>query len=155
MTAPSAQATAPVQWLIQPAPVRTLSIPIARLLVSLYFGASRPGPTTAQEACWLDTGAPLSVVPFHVHNQRLVRQPLSGIQTTWSGQTCDLGRIDFWLAIDQPPYLRGPLSLLAKFARSDPPGPPVPILLGLEFFLTHQAELILLLPPQQSVIRLP
>ena len=55
----------------------------------------------------------------------------------------------------QPPYLRGPLSLLAKFARSDPPGPPVPVLLGLEFFLTHQAEFTLLLPPQHGIIRLP
>jgi hypothetical protein len=59
-----------------------------------------------------------------------------------------------WLATDQSSSLRGPLPLLAKFAQSDP-GPPVPVLLGLEFFLTHQAELTLLLPPQHSFIRLP
>jgi hypothetical protein len=47
------------------------------------------------------------------------------------------------------------MSLLAKFAHSDPPGPPVPVLLGLEFFLTHQAELNVLLPPQHGIIRLP
>lgn len=155
MTSSSAPVTTPVDWLIQLAPLRALSIPLARLLVPLYFGASPLGPLTAKEACWLDTGAPLSVVPFHVHNQRLLWQLLPSIQTTWAGQTCDLGRVDIWLPTDQPPHVRGPLSLLAKFARSDPPGPPVPVLLGLEFFLTHQAELTLLPPPQQSVIRLP
>lgn len=155
MASPSTSTTSPVEWFIQPAPVRALSVPVARLLVPLYLGSSPPGPSTAKETCWLDTGAPLSVVPFHVHNQRLAWQRIPGIQTTWSGQSCDLGRIDFWLTIDQPPSLRGPMALLAKFPRSDPPGSPVPVLLGLKFFLSHQAELTLLLPPQQGVIRLP
>ena len=154
MTSPSAPATTPVEWLIQPVAVGGLTLPVARLLVPLYFGVPPLGPTTATEICWLDTGAPLSVVPFHVHNQRLPWQALPGIRTTWSGQACDLGRMDIWLPTEQPPHIRGPLSLLAKFARSDPPGPPVPVLLGLEFFLTHQAELTLLLPPQHGVIRL-
>jgi hypothetical protein len=155
MASPSAPTTTPVEWLIQLAPVRALSFPLARLLVPLYFGTSAPGPETAKEACWLDTGAPLSVVPFHVHNQRLVWQPIPGITSTWSGQPCDLGRIDCWLAIDQPPYRRGALSLLAKFARRDPPGPPVPVLLGLEFLLTYQAEFQLFLPPRNGSILLP
>jgi hypothetical protein len=60
-----------------------------------------------------------------------------------------------WLATDPSSSLRGPLPLLAKFARSDPPGPPGPVLLGLEFFLTHQAELTLPPPPQHGSIRLP
>jgi hypothetical protein len=47
------------------------------------------------------------------------------------------------------------MSLLAKFAPSDPPGDPVPVLLGLEFFLAHQAEFNLRLPPQHGVIFLP
>jgi hypothetical protein len=57
------------------------------------------------------------VVPFHVHDQRLAWQVIPGIKVTWAGQPCDLGRIDAWLAIQQPPYLRGLLALLAKFAR--------------------------------------
>jgi hypothetical protein len=57
--------------------------------------------------------------------------------------------------MDQPPSGRGPLSLLAKFARSDPPGDPVPVLLGLEFFLAHLAEFQLFLPPQDGRILLP
>ena len=155
MASPSTRATSPVEWHIQPANFQSLSFPVARLVVYLYFGTSPPGPQSARETCWLDTAAPLSIVPFHVHNRRLAWQPLPGIKTTWSGQRCDLGRLDFWLPTDQPPYLRGPMSLLAKFAHSDPPGPPVPVLLGLEFFLTHQAEFNLQLPPQHGVILLP
>jgi len=94
-------------------------------------------------------------VPFNVHHQRLVWQAIPGVTTSWSDQPCDLGRIDLWLPTDQPPFLRGPLSLLAKFPRSDPPGPLAPILLGLEFFLTHQAEFAMLLPPQQARILWP
>jgi hypothetical protein len=155
MASPATRTTTTVEWRIQPAAVQGVSFPIARLVAYLFFSTSTPDPRTARETCWLDTGAPLSVVPFHVHHQRLVWQPVGGITTTWSGQPCDLGRIDFWLATHQPPFLRGPLSLLAKFARSDPPGQPVPVLLGLEFLLAHQAELNLPPPPQQGVIVLP
>jgi hypothetical protein len=155
MTSPTVQARAPVEWLIQPVALRSISFPVARLVVSLYFGTESPGPETAKEACWLDTGAPLSVVPFHIHHQRLVWQPIPGVRTSWAGQPCDLGRMDFWLGTDQPPFLCGPMSLLAKFARNDPPGPMVPVLLGLEFFLAHQAEFQLPLPPRDGSILLP
>jgi hypothetical protein len=155
MASPLVQARTPVEWLIQSVALRAITFPLGRLVVQLYFGTERPGPETAQEPCWLDTGAPLSVVPFHLHHQRLVWQPIPGVRTSWSGQPCDLGRIDFWLPTDQPPYLRGPLSLLAKFAKSDPPGPPERILLGLEFFLSHGAELQLPLPPRDGSILLP
>jgi hypothetical protein len=67
----------------------------------------------AEDLCWLDTGAPLSVVPYYVHHQRLTWQPVPGIKTTWVGLACDLGRIDVWFATSTPPYLRGPFSLLA------------------------------------------
>jgi hypothetical protein len=154
MASPPAQARTPVEWWIQPAPVRARSFPLARLVVPLYFGTSPPTPETAREPCWLDTGAPLSIVPFYVHHHRLVWQPIPGVRTSWSGQPCDLGHIDFWLATDQPPYVRGPMSLLAKFARCDPTGPPVPVLLGLEFFLAQQAELQLFLPPRDGSILL-
>jgi hypothetical protein len=45
--------------------------------------------------------------------------------------------------------------LLAKFPKSDPPGDPVPALLGLEFLLAYQAEFHLPLPPQDGALRLP
>jgi hypothetical protein len=93
-------------------------------------------------------------VPFHIHSQGLAWQDL-GVNTTWSGQPSSLGRIEVWLPTAQPPYLRGPLSLLAKFPQSDPPGPPVPILLGLEFLLAYQTELHLPCPPQQGALVLP
>jgi hypothetical protein len=155
MSSVSVGARTPVEWLIRVVSLRALSLPVARLVLQLYFGTEPPGPETAQEPCWLDTGAPLSVVPFHLHHQRLVWRPIPGVTTSWAGQPCDLGQIDFWLPTDQPPLVRGPLSLLAKFARSDPPGPPDRILLGLEFFLTHGAELQLPLPPRDGSILLP
>lgn len=155
MAPPRAQATAPVDWSILSLSVSQLTLPVARLKVPLYLGAPPPGPESPRDLCWLDTGAPLSVVPFHVHAQRLSWQPIPGIRITWAGQPCDLGRIDVWLTTEQPPYLRGPFSLLAKFAQSDPPGDLMPVLLGLEFFLAHRAEFTMLLPPQHSVISLP
>jgi hypothetical protein len=155
MTSPSVPATAKVEWFLQPITLSGLTFSIARLKVRLYLASVSPGPAAHPWQALLDTGAPLSVIPFHIQQKGLHWQPIPGINATWSGQPCDLGRLDVWLATDQPPYLRGPLSLLAKFARSDPPGPPVPVLLGLEFFLTHQAELTLPPPPQHGVIRLP
>jgi hypothetical protein len=131
------------------------SCPVARLIVPLYFGTARPDPLLAKEECWLDTGVPLSVVPFHVHHGRLFWQVIPGIQTTWAGQPCRLGRTDLWLPTTQPPYLRGPLTSLARFPLSDPPGDPASVLLGLEFSLAHQAEFQLLLPARDSVIWLP
>lgn len=154
MASPLATATSAVDWLIQLVSLRNLTFPVARLKVPLCLGKPPAGPQSPRDLCWLDTGAPISVVPFHVHHQRLSWQSIPGIKTTWAGQPCDLGRIDIWLQTEQPPYRRGPFALLAKFPRSDPPGDLVPVLLGLEFFLTHQAEFMLLPPPQRSVIRL-
>lgn len=150
----SSATTTAIAWSIRTIALRSLRFPSARLGFRFYGRTSLPAQHVTSVDCWLDTGAPLTVIPFHVHNQRLLWQSLPGLTTTWMGQRCDLGRVDVWLPTEQPPHVRGPLSLLAKFARSDPPGPPVPVLLGLEFFLTHQAELTLLLPPQHGVIRL-
>lgn len=155
MVSPPVPAAVKVEWDLLPITLSGLTFSIARLKVGLYLASALPGLAARPWEAWLDTGAPLSVIPFHIQQKGLRWQPISGIKATWSGQPCDLGRLDVWLPTDQPPNLRGPLSLLAKFARSDPPGPPVPVLLGLEFFLTHQAEFSLLLPPQHGVIRLP
>lgn len=155
MASPLASATSAVDWLIQQVSLKNLTFPVARLEAPIFFGTPPPGPRSPWDLCWLDTGAPLSVVPFHVHHQRLTWQPILGTRTTWAGQPCDLGRIDVWLQTVQPPNLRGPFALLAKFPQSDPPGDLAPVLLGLEFFLANQAEFTLLLPPQRSLIRLP
>jgi hypothetical protein len=143
-----------VDWSILQVTLKNLTLPVGRLKVPLYLGAAPSSPGSPHDLCWLDTGAPLSVVPFHVHNQRLTWQAIPGISLTWAGQPCDRGRIDAWLTTEQPPYLRGPFALLAKFARSDPPGDLMPVLLGLEFFLSHRAEFTMLLPPQHGVISL-
>lgn len=128
---------------------------MARLSFQLLARTILPARQVTSVDCWLDTGAPVSVIPFHVHDRRLLWQPVPGISTTWAGQRCVLGCVDVWLPTEQPPHIRGPFSLLAKFVQSDPPGAPVPLLLGLEFFLTHQAEFHMLLPPQHGLIQLP
>ena len=151
---PSPTTTA-VPWSIRTISVGKGTFPVARLSMQLYCRTVLPARHVTSADGWIDTGAPLSVIPFHVHHQRLLWQPLAGIRTTWAGQRCDVGRVEIWLPTEEPPFLRGPLSLLAKFPNQDPPGDPVPILLGLEFFLTHHAEFSLLLPPQHSGIRLP
>ena len=156
MTSPSMRATTPVKWSIHPVSLNTISFPVARLVVPLFFGTDPPEHESFKEPCWLDTGAPaLRGAIFQVHHANLVWQPIPGVQTSWSGRPCDLGHIDFWVATDQPPYLRGPMSLLAKFPRSDPPGPLVPVLLGLEFFQGHRAELQLPLAPGDGSIVFP
>jgi hypothetical protein len=155
MSSSPARATSQVEWLSHSVHVGALTLTVARLRVHLYLAAAVTGTPSVTRPAWVDTGAPLSVVPRYVHRQGLLWQSLPGIHATWSGQRCDLGRIDIWLPTDQPSYLRGPFSLLAKFPRSDPPGDPVPILLGLGFFLTHQAELHLPLPPRDGQILIP
>jgi hypothetical protein len=144
-----------VDWSIAHLSISNFAFPIARLEVPVYLGMPPASPHSPRDLCWLDTGAPISVVPFYVHHQRLSWQPLPGVRTTWVGQPCDVGRIDVWLPTSRSPFLRGPFSLLAKFPHNDPPGDLLPVLLGLEFFLTHQLQFQMLLPPQQALIRLP
>jgi hypothetical protein len=155
MAATPSSASTAVAWSIQTITVGGLIFPAARLTFQIYGRTVLPARRVTSLDCWVDTGAPWTVIPFHVHHQRLLWQPIAGMVTTWAGQRCDLGRVDVWLATQQPPSIRGPFSLLAKFARSDPPGPPVPVLLGLEFFLAHQAEFHLLPPPRHGSILLP
>jgi hypothetical protein len=154
MAPPSGHDT-PVDWSILQISLSNLVLPVARLKVPLFLGTPPPGPESPRDLCWLDTGAPVSIVPFHVHHERLAWQPIPGIKTSWAGQPCELGRIDVWFATEQPPYLQGPFSLLAKFPQSDPPGDLVPVLLGLEFFLSNHAQFTMLLPPQRGLIALP
>jgi hypothetical protein len=146
----------PIEWLIQPFTRGGITFPVARLRVRLFFRTQLPGVPVIREQCWLDSGAPLCVVPREVQlRDALLWQPIPGVQVSWGGQPCDLGRIDFWLPTQQPPYLRGPLSMLAKFARADPPGSQPPILLGLEFFLALHAAMLIVPPPQQGTLSVP
>lgn len=156
MSTPAPGTRTLIHWSLQHITVANFQLTIARLPINLLFRSHGPGAPKLPGLCWLDSGAPLSVVPFYLHrNNRLAWQPISGIRTTWSGQPCDLGFIDVWLPTQQPPFFRGPLSVLAKFPRSDPPGPPIPALLGLNFILAHQAELSLLPPPRHGSLLVP
>src|SRR5216683_6329651 len=94
MAWPLAPSTCRVDWWIQPITIGTITIAAARLKVPLYLGNAPPLPSTPRDLCWLDTGAPLSVVPFHVHFHRVRWQPITGISASWAGQSCDLGYVD-------------------------------------------------------------
>jgi hypothetical protein len=155
MAAPFSGTTSSITWSISKLQVGNVTIPSARLEVEIFLPTLLPGLQIIAEQAWLDTGAPLSVIPFHVHNQRIAWKPIPGMQVSWAGQPCDVGTVDLWLPTDQPPSPRGPFTILAKFPHNNPPGKPVPVLLGLEFFLALQAGMSLLPPPQQSVIQLP
>ncbi len=144
-----------LQWFVRTIRLGGLSVPIARLRTQVYLPPLRKGAPPVLEWGWLDTGAPLSVIPFDVHRQGLIWRPLAGVRTTWSGQPCDVGHIDIWLSDLVSSSLRGPLSILAKFPQRDPPGDPIPILLGLEFVIAHQTDLALPPPPQPGILRIP
>lgn len=155
MRSPSARATSTVEWAIQPVSVGGLT-----------FAVAPPGGEPVPRRR-LDGSAEPDAIGLVGHRgtgvghsvsrpaKGLRWRSLPGVRTSWSGQRCDLGHIDVWLPTDQPPHRRGPLSLLAKFPQSDPPGDDVSVLLGLDFFLTRQAEFQLLLPPQDGRILLP
>ena len=151
MALKSPQAT-PIEWSIQDLVVGGRSIPIARLLVSVYFRTILGHRAGLQQA-WLDTAAPLSVIPFRLHRM-IMWQPL-GLEAIWAGQPFDLGTLDIWLPTRQPSTVLGPFSIVAKFPHRDSLAAPVPSLLGLEFLLTHQAHLGLAPPPTGGLIRLP
>jgi hypothetical protein len=72
-----------------------------------------PGRPLVSEWCWIDLGAPLTVVPFHVHQGRLAWQPLPHVATTWLGQPCAVGEIDLWLLVQESAAPRGPFTVLA------------------------------------------
>jgi hypothetical protein len=145
--------TIPITWATRAIQVGGMPLSIARLELPLYC-ASRLSNKPFKTDCWLDTCAPLSVVPFRIHSVGLNWTTL-GIHAMWLGQHCVLGRMPVWFSTSQGTTLRGPFSLLAKFGQSDPSGSPVPILLGLEFLLSHGADVVLPPPPTPGTLTLP
>ena len=118
---PSAVATRTnVEWTIQHIQLAGSAVPIARLRTRIYLQVIGRDQAALEERCWLDTGAPISVVPFHVHSQGIAWQRIAGVRTIWAGQPCSLGHVAIWLRDTATLTLRGPLALLAKFPDSDP-----------------------------------
>jgi hypothetical protein len=151
---PPAPSTIELEWLVHTVRIAHLAVPIARLRSEICIEAATPAQARIRKRCWLDTGAPISVIPFYIQSQGLVWKPLPGLQTTWAGQPCAMGHMNVWLPTGAA-TLRGPISMLAQFPQSDPPGDPVPILIGLEFLLAHHASLTLWPPPQRGAISVP
>lgn len=121
------------------------TIPLIRLWIELAFARRNERPLLRD--CMLDTGAPLSVIPYAIHQSRNFKwQPIPGPWppglTTWFGVACAVGRMDVWVPLPGPPFLQGPFPFVAKFAQATPPhiSGNLPILLGLNFLVDHQAE---------------
>jgi hypothetical protein len=140
----------PVIWQVQTLSVGSRRLSIARLSLEMFL---RYGQRHIRHDCWLDTGAPLSVIPLWVHKH--IAWSALGLQSTWAGLACAVGTVDVWLPTSNPGIVRGPIALAAKFPVSDPPGQKLPILLGLEFLLSHGASLTLPPPPAQGEIHIP
>ena len=154
MSAPAPR-TSPIQWAIQYLQVGGVKIPIARLELALFLPAPQPGAIHRQLDCWLDTGAPLSVVPQRlIQNVGLTWTPL-GLRTAWMGQPCELGQMDVYFQPATGTALEGPFPLIAKFAQSDPPGDPVPVLIGLAFLLGLNATTVIPPPPGVGQFQYP
>jgi len=93
--------------------------------------------------CVIDTGAPLSVVPYDVWKHRklawtsvskTLHRGARKATLDWQGVSCELGEAQV--------ELFGPRSLLAKFALR--PTSPMDVILGLKFLLDNDLELHLL-----------
>lgn len=92
--------------------------------------------------CLVDSGSPLSVVPFDIWRKRdLAWSSISKTLTvagqpaalTWQGAPCELGFTEVDLA--------GVRNLTAKFAMQ--PTPPAEVILGLNFLTDNEIELVL------------
>ena len=144
-----------IQWLIEPAPLDGVSIPSVRLSLETHF-LTATGRWLPQQ-CWLDTGAPLTVIPHYVYagyRFRVNEIPLdvkSAAKLKWLKVPCKLGWIQVRLPIvGKPESLTRPFSILTKLPRRDPPwsADPVPVIVGLQFLLACRAELALGPPPE-------
>jgi hypothetical protein len=152
---PSASTVVEVKWLVRTLSLGGKVIQVARLRIDMLLPLVQLSAPRIAQGAWLDTGAPLSVVPWHVQQRGIGWQPDGSVQTTWMGQPSAMGHMDVWLADRSSGGLCGPFVLRAKFPFADPPGLPFPILIGLEFMLTHGVSFSLDPPPGSGVLRFP
>src|SRR5262249_14017991 len=144
--------TIALQWFVRTVYLGGLPVPIARLRTEVSLPTTRLRFPRITEWGWLDTGAPLSMIPFPAQTQSLIWRPLPGVRTTWAGQPCDVGHIDIWLPDLASSALRAPFSLLPKLPHRDPPRAPAATLLGRELQIARHADLALLSHPQPGIL---
>lgn len=113
---------------------------VCRPVVMARFPAER-GHSVLRR-CILDTGAPLSVVPYEIwHTRNLKWDPVSAAlhgsggsgALTWQGVPCALGEVQIELA--------GPRLFVAKFGLRRTP--PCDVILGMNFLVDNDLELVL------------
>jgi hypothetical protein len=142
-----------LEWWIQLVPAGSQMLQVARLRAFAAFPMIPSAQVSGVDPCWSDSGAPISVVPFHIH-QHLLWQPL-GVPAKWMNQHGEVGRIDAWFQRTDGGSPIGPFSLLAKFPQGDPHGIRPPVLLGLEFLLSYKGILHVPPPPDEGTIQIP
>ncbi len=152
---------------IVPARIDSTLVTLGRQNISLHwtyapvtFRATSvsPGQPLWSSAMWclIDTGAPLSFVPYWAHSAHSFDWTDLAIATTAFGSPCRLGKIEVLLtdASSQP---IGPFELLAKFAlqpASLPGGKKLPLLVGLHFLEETGGKLVVdfgATPPSGSI----
>lgn len=112
----------------------------------LRIGFERSSGLPMLRRCLVDTGAPLSVIPYSIHRThefvwRQVNDPtLADGSTSWNGVPADLGVISVWIPVEHG-RLGGPFEMLAKLPRR-PAAAELkgrdrsPVLVGLDFLAT-------------------
>src|SRR5436309_2428995 len=88
-----------------------VNIPALRLWMELGF--ARRAALPLRRHCLFDTGAPLSVIPFEIHQAQdfawqSIPGPWPSSLTTWMGVPCTVGWIHVWGAMSVTPYFFGP-----------------------------------------------
>ena len=136
----------PIERTAKTAVIGGCSMTASRLWVAVEF-SKRDGGSVMRD-CLLDSGAPMSVVPFSFQQTydldwQIVSDP-SLPRAHWFDVECDIGQIDVWLP-DNTGSMAGPFTLVAKFPRATPralrgPHMHVPILLGLNFITDVHGE---------------
>jgi hypothetical protein len=143
----TSRANASIELTLSAVTIAGYRLAAPRLSVAVEFERSEGGRLLRD--CLIDTGAPVCVIPFSIHDAHDIvwEQVSDSARTptaTWFETPCDLGRVRVWLPAPDGTAL-GPFSLIAKFPRASPQifqkqRTPVPVLLGLNFFADTRTQ---------------
>jgi len=123
-----------------------------RVFADLQFATNTAAPIRL--ACVVDSGAPLSVIPFSLWHDRQLQWTSLGAQLsvqgrpvqdalTWQGIYCDLGCTRVELCDIAAGLLAGPYLVIGKFAHNPHPQPEIEnlLILGVNFLTDNFLEI--------------
>jgi hypothetical protein len=138
----------PITTLLHPYPARYPS-PAVHYLCQSWWTCSSTSSHTWRNRCdsLLATGQMLSVIPATIRDtMEVVVEPVRGWKgrvPSWYGIACRIGRVTLWLPIEEEPGRYRELSLLGLLPKEDLEDAPPFILLGTQFLLEYQAQVVL------------